>query len=70
MMTANRKFHQILEIVIASSGYTRVILIHVQATGQLFQQVFRNLFVIDETDWFPFFPAFHTFGNLLEYPCP
>ena len=36
MMTANRKFHQILEIVIASSGYTRVILIHVQAAGQLF----------------------------------
>ena len=28
--------HQILEIVIASSGYTRVILIHVQAAGQLF----------------------------------
>ena len=55
------ELHQVFEVMITSAGYTGVVFVYVEAVGQLSQQVFRHLLVIDETDRFTPLPAFHPF---------
>ena len=63
------KLHQVFEVMIAPACYTGVVFIHVEAVGQLSQQIFRHLFVIDETDRFAPFPAFDPLRYFLEHTC-